>query len=91
MKRPATHAEDETPVVGRDSGFPRPTHPAFEGTDHLDPLTARLLTLLRMYPDAIKFRADNLAEMDPQTKRELLDQFTEVLGIDSPGCQVIPL
>ncbi|HYH65482.1 MAG TPA: hypothetical protein VD866_12370 [Urbifossiella sp.] len=54
-------------------------------------MTARLLTLLRMYPDAIKFRADNLAEMDPQTKRELLDQFTEVLGIDSPGCQVIPL
>jgi hypothetical protein len=82
---------DDTPVTGRSSGFRVRIHPAFEGTGSGDPLSDRLLTLLRMHPNVVKFRADDLSGMDVTTKQELLAQLIEVLDLDAPAKDTIPL
>ena len=51
----------------------------------------RLLTLLRLYPNVVRFRAEDLSGMDTETKTELIAQFTEVLGLDVPAKEMIPL
>jgi hypothetical protein len=56
----------------------------------VDPLTARLLFLLRTNPGLVMFRADGLADLDEPTKRELLDQIDSALGLDRPTPITIP-
>ncbi|WP_020475718.1 hypothetical protein [Zavarzinella formosa] len=73
-------------------GRTRQIHPAFEGTDDLDPLTARLTTLMRLHPEVTPLRPDNLSGMDSKAKKELLSQFEKVLGLTSAkDAPVIPL
>lgn len=82
---------DDTPVTGRSSGFRVRIHPAFKDTGSGDPLSDRLLTLLRLHPNVVKFRADALSGMDEATKKELLAQLIEVLELDAPTKDTIPL
>jgi len=84
-------APESTPVTGRSSGFRVRTHPAFEGTGEGDPLSERLLVLLRLHPNIVKFRADDLSAMDAATKKELIAQLAEVLGLETPAKDTIPL
>jgi len=81
----------DTPITGRKTGFRNVTHPAFRKTEEDDPLMDRLLTLLRLYPNVVRFRAEDLSGMDTETKTELIAQFTEVLGLDVPAKEMIPL
>jgi hypothetical protein len=66
-------------------------HPAFADAETHDPLTARLLSLLRLHPNVVRFRAGELTGMDLATRKELLAQFIEVLGLDAPAKNTIPL
>lgn len=81
----------DTPVTGRTSGFRVRIHPAFKDTGEGDPVSDRLLTLLRLHPNVVAFRADALSGMDEVTKKELLAQLIEVLGLDAPTKDTIPL
>jgi hypothetical protein len=82
---------DDAPVAGRESGLRRRTHPAFEGTDHLDPLAARLQTLLRLHPGVVSECADDVAAMDTATVPEVLKRVEETLELNKPALPVIPL
>ncbi len=68
----------------------RRVHPHAAAPDGADALTVRLLFLLRSHPGLVRFRADDLASMDAQTKALLVGQIDEVLGLTKPPPGVLP-
>jgi hypothetical protein len=79
----------DAPPAGRAGGLRiRPSHPDLAGAQ--DPLTTRLLFLLRSNPGLVSFRADDLSKMDTPTKELLLAQLDRALGLLTPTPAVIP-
>ena len=53
-----------------------------------DGLMRRLMTLQRLHPNVVRFREADLEQMDRSTLEDLLEDFSEALGIRSnvPSC-----
>jgi hypothetical protein len=65
------------------------THPHFAADPQTDPLTLRLLFLLRANPGLVKFRADDISGLDEATKKILIAQIDKRLGLDKPAPDVL--
>jgi hypothetical protein len=88
---PHTPTTFDPPVTGRAGGLRiRGVHPDMAASPDADPLTVRLLFLLRSNPGLVNFRADDLADLDTATKTLLLAQIDKALGLDKPVPAILP-
>lgn len=90
-KHARTTDPTDPPVTGAGGELRvRRAHPHAVAPDGSDPLTVRLQFLLRAYPGLVRFRADDLAGMDSDTKSLLVSQIDEALGLNTPTPTVLP-
>lgn len=86
-----TSGRTDPPVTGSGGELRvRRIHPQAEAPDGADPLTIRLLFLLRTYPNLVRFRADDLASLDAPTKALLVSQIDQALGLNKPTPRSLP-
>ncbi len=78
-----TSGRTDPPVTGPGGELRvRRVHPHADAPDGADPLTVRLLFLLRTYPGLVPFQAADVAALDAEAKRELVARIDRALGLE---------
>jgi hypothetical protein len=86
-----TSVPTDPPVTGASGELRvRRTHPFAAAPDDADPLTVRLLFLLRTHPGLARFRIEDVTVMDVPTKAALVAEIDAALGLDKPAPRILP-
>ena len=82
---PISKTSHEPPATGRAGDLRiRSVHPDVAANRDADPVTLRLIMLVRSNPGIVNYRVEDLVHLDSTTKSALIKEFEIALGLDSP-------
>lgn len=87
---PLPKTSHEPPATGRAGDFrARSVHPDVTSNRDADPVTLRLILLIRSNPGVSNYRVEDLVHLDSATKSALIEQVEAALGLNAPTPSVL--